>query len=40
MLWDNYIYEKTLMEKKKEKKKELPICNKDLDNPTYGLFKS
>jgi hypothetical protein len=31
-----YIYEETLI---KKKKKELPMCSKDLDNPTYGLFK-
>jgi hypothetical protein len=23
----------------KKKKKELPMCSKDLDNPTYGLFE-
>ena len=23
----------------KKKKNELPTCIKDLDNPTYGLFK-
>jgi hypothetical protein len=23
----------------KKKKKELSLCSKDLDNPTYGLFK-
>ena len=34
MLWYSYIYEKTLI-----KKNELPTSNKDLDNPTYGLFK-
>jgi hypothetical protein len=36
MLWYIYIYEETLI---KKKKRELPLCSKDLDNPTYGLFK-
>jgi hypothetical protein len=37
MLWCIYIYEETLINKIKKKK--LPLCSKDLDNPTYGLFK-
>jgi hypothetical protein len=24
---------------KKKKKEEIPMCSKDLDNPTCGLFK-
>jgi hypothetical protein len=36
MLWYIYIYEETLI---KKKKRELPLCSKELDNPTYGLFK-
>jgi hypothetical protein len=24
---------------KEKKKKKIPMCSKDLDNPTYGLFK-
>jgi hypothetical protein len=34
MLWYIYIYEKTLM-----KKKGATNGSKDLDNPTYDLFK-
>jgi hypothetical protein len=35
MIWYIYIYAETLIKKKKE----LSLCSKDLDNPTYGLFK-
>ena len=28
-----------LRENSDEKKNELPMCSKDLDNPTYDLFK-
>jgi hypothetical protein len=39
MLWCIYIYEETLIKKKKRKKRELQTCSKDFDNLTYGLFK-
>ena len=37
MFWYIYIYDRTLMKKKKGG--ELLACNKDLDNPNYGLLK-
>ena len=37
MFWYIYIYDRTLMKKKKGG--ELLACNKDLDNPNYGLLE-